>query len=78
MPGSAVAKGVLESYVRAAALELESQRFKIVVPVFVKESMEMMGMDTSHGMSAADTAEAHVAAAESAMRGQTLNVADYV
>jgi NAD(P)-dependent dehydrogenase (short-subunit alcohol dehydrogenase family) len=81
MPGSSVismANGGLESFVKAAALELGARvRVNVVSPVFVKETMEMMGMDSTHGLSAADTAKAYVAAIETDQSGQVLDVTDY-
>ncbi|MBY5991318.1 short chain dehydrogenase [Ferrimonas balearica] len=81
IPGStsvAMANGALESFVRAAALELDTLRLNVVAPVFVKETMVMMGMDPTPGVSAADTAKAYVAALEGAMHGQTLDVPDHL
>ncbi|MES0882792.1 short chain dehydrogenase [Roseibium sp. SCP14] len=82
MPGSVVistANGALESFARSAALELDrGQRVNAVSPVFVKETMEMMGMDPASGLSAADTAKAYVAAVEGEMSGKTLDAPDYV
>ncbi|MES0810839.1 short chain dehydrogenase [Roseibium sp. SCPC15] len=81
MPGSVVismANGALESFARSAALELDrGHRVNTVSPVFVKETMEMMGMDSSTGLSAADTAKAYIAAVEGGMTGQTLDAPDY-
>ena len=81
MPGSAsiaMVNGALESYARAAALELEQFRLNVVAPAFVKETMEMMGMDSASGISAADTSKAYVAAVAGDMHGQTLDVTDYL
>ncbi len=80
MPGSAaisMANGALESFVKAAALELDNVRLNVVAPAFVKETMEMMGMDSRHGLSAADTAKAYVAAVTGTMHGETLDAPDY-
>lgn len=79
LPGSAsiaMANGALESYVRAAALEIENARLNVVAPAFVKETMEMMGMDSSSGISAADTAKTYLAAIAGDMHGETLDVID--
>lgn len=79
-PGSAaisMANGALESYVRAAALEL-GVRLNVVAPIFVKETMAMMGMDTQGGLSAQDTAKAYVAALEGNMTGAILDAPDFV
>lgn len=81
MPGSAsisMVNGALESFVKAAALELNKLRLNVVAPVFVKETMEMMGMDSAGGVSAADTAKAYTAAVTGTMHGETLDVPDYV
>ena len=80
MPGSAVismANGALESYVKAVAMELESLRLNVVAPVFVKETMAMMGMDTEGGLSAADTAKAYVSAVTGEMSGETLDAPQF-
>ena len=81
MPGSAsisMVNGALESYAKAAALELENLRLNVVAPAFVKETMEMMGMDSTHGVSAADTAKAYDVAVNGQMHGETLDVPDYL
>ena len=82
MPGSAsisMVNGALEAFVKAAALELGEQlRVNAVSPQFVKETMEMMGMDSQYGISAADTAKAYRQAVEGAHNGETLAVADYL
>lgn len=78
MPGSAavsMANGALESFVRAAALELGSRpRVNVVSPAFVKETMETMGMDSTDGISAADTAKAYLEAVEGSRDGDTIAV----
>jgi len=81
MPGSAAtsaANGALNSFVKAASLDLgDKLRINAVSPVFVKETMEMMGMDSSDGMSAADTAKAYQAALEGSMTGEVIDVRHY-
>lgn len=81
IPGSAavsMANGGLESFVKAAALELGNRvRVNVVSPVFVKETMEMMGMDSAQGLSAADTAKAYLAALQTDRSGQVLDVMDF-
>ncbi|MCV0426920.1 MAG: short chain dehydrogenase [Roseibium sp.] len=81
MPGSVVlsmANGALESFARSAALELDQgHRLNTVSPSFVKETMEVLGMDPTPGLSAADTAKAYVAAVEGDMTGKTLDAQDY-
>ena len=70
--------GALESFVKAAALELDVFRLNAVSPIFVKETMAMMEIDTSGGLSASDTAKAYVAAVTGTMHGITLDAPDYV
>ena len=81
MPGSAAvsaANGAINSFVKAAALELgDKLRINAVSPVFVKETMVAMGMDGSKGMSADDTAKAYVAALEGSMNGEVVDVRDW-
>lgn len=81
MPGSAsisMVNGALESFVKAAALELDQLRLNVVAPSFVKETMLIMGMDPAHGISAADTSAVYAAAVAGNMHGETLDVADYI
>lgn len=74
-----VANGALESFAKSAALELERDlRVNTVSPVFVKETMEMMGMDSASGLSAADTAKAYEAAVEGDHNGMTLDAPNFV
>jgi NAD(P)-dependent dehydrogenase (short-subunit alcohol dehydrogenase family) len=73
-----MANGALESFVKAANLELDNIRINAVAPIFVKETMAMMGMDTKDGLSADDTAKAYIAAVTGTMRGKKLAVTDYV
>ena len=81
MPGStsiSAANGALNSFVKAASLELGATlRINAVSPIFVKETMEMMGMDSSDGMSATDTAKAYQAALEGSMTGEVIDVRKY-
>jgi NAD(P)-dependent dehydrogenase (short-subunit alcohol dehydrogenase family) len=82
IPGSAaisMVNGALESFAKAAALELGTKVLvNVVSPVFVKETMEMMGMDSTHGLSAADTAKAYLASIKTKESGTTLDVRAYV
>jgi len=82
IPGSvsvSAANGALNSFVKAAALELGSSlRVNAVSPIFVKETLEMMGMDSSTGLSASDTAKAYQAGLEGTMTGEILDVREYV
>jgi len=82
MPGSvavSMANGALEAFARAAALELDrGLRVNVVSPAFVKETMELMGMDPTPGISAVDTAKAYEAAVEGNDTGAILDAPDYV
>ncbi len=69
--------GGLESFVKAAALELNAFRLNVVSPIFVKETMVMMGVNTEEGLSAADTAKAYIAAVTGSMHGMTLDAPNY-
>ncbi|MCL9781252.1 short chain dehydrogenase [Vibrio sp. S4M6] len=81
MPGSvaiSMANGALESFSKAVSLEIgRGLRVNTVSPVFVKETMEMMGMDSSTGLSAEDTAKAYVAAVQGEHSGETLDTPDF-
>lgn len=81
MPGSAAVSavnGAINSFVKAAALELgNSLRINAVSPVFVKETMEMMGMDSREGVSAADTSKAYEAALDGSMTDEVIDVRDF-
>lgn len=69
----------LDSFVKAAAFELGSSlRVNTVSPRFVKETMEQMGMDSSSGVSAADTAKAYKHAVKSSETGKSFDVVDYI
>lgn len=65
-PGTAavaMAGGALESFVRAAALDLEGRyRVNVISPGWVAESREAMGMDPEPGIRAAELAEYYLAA----------------
>lgn len=81
MPGSAAVSMVnagLDAFAKAAALELAPRiRVNTVSPVFVKETMEQMGMDSSSGVSAADTAKGYRYAIESDVSGEAIDVRDF-
>ena len=63
--GASLVGGALESYVKAAALELKGRhRVNAVSPGWVKETMESLGMDPSPGMPAAELATYYVQAVE--------------
>lgn len=82
MPGSAAVSMVnaaLDSFAKAAALEMGSRlRVNTVSPLFVKETMELMGMDSAEGISAANTAKAYRHALEGEDTGKAIDVRDYL
>lgn len=82
MPGVAalsIVNAALDAFAKAAALDLDATlRINTVNPHFVKETMEMMGMDSGPGISAADTAKAFRYAVESHETGQMYDVPDYI
>ena len=82
MPGStsvSAANGAINSFIKAASLELgDKLRINAISPVFVKETMKMMGMDSSDGISAADTAKTYKTALEGSMTGEVFDVRNYV
>ncbi|MEW8693188.1 MAG: short chain dehydrogenase [Candidatus Thiodiazotropha endolucinida] len=82
IPGSAsvsAVNGALNSFVKAASIELgDKLRINAISPVFVKETMEKMDMDSSSGMSAANTAIAYQVVLEGQMTGAVIDVRDYV
>jgi NAD(P)-dependent dehydrogenase (short-subunit alcohol dehydrogenase family) len=81
MKGSAAISMVnagLQGFVRAAALEMpRGIRVNVVSPIWVKETMEAMGMDSPGGMPADKTALAYVQSVESKRNGETLDVRDF-
>lgn len=70
----AMVNGAVESFVRAAALDLGGHRINVVSPGWVRETMEEMGMDPEPGTPAEQVAEAYVEAVEGAMSGEVLTV----
>lgn len=82
MPGTVALSMVnagLEGFTRAAALEMpQDVRINVVSPVFVKETMEAMGMDSSPGVSALETAKAYRASLEGDYHGQVLDVREFI
>ena len=81
-PGSSATSatnGALNSFVKAAAIDLkDTLRINTVSPIFVKETMEMMGMEAGNGMSASDTAKAYQAGIEGSMTGEVIDVRCYI
>lgn len=81
MQGSAAISPVnaaIEGFVRAAALELPRDiRVNAASPVFVTETAQAMGMDTTHTLSAAMTAKTYLASVAGNMSGQVLDAREY-
>jgi len=78
--GSSVSmvNGAIEAFVGAAALEIpHGIRINVVSPVFVKEAMEAMGMDSSSGMSAEKVANAYMESVEGKRNGEILDVRSF-
>jgi NAD(P)-dependent dehydrogenase (short-subunit alcohol dehydrogenase family) len=78
MPGSSSVSMVnagVEGFVRAAALEMQRAiRVNAVSPVFVKETLEAMGMDNSKGMPAEKVALAYKEGVEGQRNGEVIDV----
>ena len=81
MPGSSSISMVnagVEGFVRAAALEMRrGMRVNAVSPIWVKETMEAMGMDSSSGMPAEKVALAYKESVEGHRNGEVLDVRDF-
>ena len=80
IPGSTVvslANGGLEGFIRAASMEIEGVRLNAISPIFVKETMEMMGMDSSTGIPAADLAKIYQAVLEGNFHGKIIDVRQF-
>ena len=60
----------IEAFVRGADLELAGMNINAVSPSFAKETMEMMGMDSSSGTPAIEFARLYMQAIESGDSGQ--------
>ncbi|TKG97024.1 short chain dehydrogenase [Puteibacter caeruleilacunae] len=64
----------LEAFVRGAGLELNDMTVNAVSPSFAKETMELMGMDSSTGVPAIEFAKLYKQAIESGKSGQIYHV----
>lgn len=82
MPGSSSISMVnagIEGFVRAAALEIQRGiRVNAVSPIWVKETLETMGMDSSEGMPAERVALAYKESVEGRRNGEVLDVRHFV
>jgi NAD(P)-dependent dehydrogenase (short-subunit alcohol dehydrogenase family) len=68
----------VEAFVRAAALEMDRGiRVNAVSPIWVKETMEAMGMDSSSGMPAEKVAKAYKESVEGHRNGEVLDVRNF-
>jgi NAD(P)-dependent dehydrogenase (short-subunit alcohol dehydrogenase family) len=71
----AMAGGALESFGRAAALDLDGRhRVNVVSPRWVKETMTARGVDPGPGIAAAEVARAYVEVVEGDMTGQVIEL----
>ncbi len=81
IPGSSsisMANAGIEGFVRAAALEMQrGLRVNAVSPVWVKETMEAMGMDSSGGMPAEKVAFAYKESVAGQRNGEVLDVREF-
>lgn len=81
IPGSSSISMVnagLEGFVRAAALEMpRGLRVNVGSPIFVKETMEAMGMDSSSGMPAERVALAYRESVEGQRNGEVIDVREF-
>ncbi|BDD01087.1 short chain dehydrogenase [Persicobacter psychrovividus] len=64
----------IEGYARAVSLELDQQKIQVVSPGWVKETMEMMGMDSSEGTAASEVATYYLKALTVEESGTVLQV----
>lgn len=64
----------LEAFVRGAALEMKNMTINAVSPSFAKETMELMGMDSSTGVPAIEFAKLYKEAIESGKSGKVYHV----
>lgn len=82
IPGAttlSVACAAIEAFVRSAALEdTNGIRINAVSPAFVKETMELFGMDSSSGISARDTASVYKELIDTKANGIVANVPDFM
>lgn len=64
----------LEAFVRGAALEIKDMTINAVSPSFAKETMELMGMDSSTGVPAIEFAKLYKLAVEEGKSGEVYRV----
>ena len=74
MAAIAMATAAVNAFVGAAALELkDDKRINAVSPGFVKETMEMLGMDSTYGIPADDVATYYKASVAGQGNGEVFN-----
>jgi NAD(P)-dependent dehydrogenase (short-subunit alcohol dehydrogenase family) len=82
IPGSSsvsMVNAAVEGFVRAAALEMRGGiRVNAVSPIFVKETLEAMGMDSSKDIPAEKVALAYKESVEGRRNGEVIDVRDFV
>ncbi|WP_430814777.1 short chain dehydrogenase [Carboxylicivirga sp. RSCT41] len=64
----------LEAFVRGAALEMKNMTINAISPSFAKETMELMGMDSSAGVPAIEFAKLYKQAIEEGKSGEVYHV----
>jgi NADP-dependent 3-hydroxy acid dehydrogenase YdfG len=64
----------LEAFLRGAALEIKDMTINAVSPSFAKETMELMGMDSSTGVPAIEFAKLYKLAVEEGKSGEVYRV----
>lgn len=64
----------LEAFVRGAALEMKDMTINAVSPSFAKETMELMGMDSSTGVPAIEFAKLYKLAIEEGKTGEIYRI----
>lgn len=75
VPAVALVNGAIDSFVRAAALDLpRGIRINVVSPPFIEETAAQMGMAGKGGATAATAARAYVSLIEGSATGQIIEV----
>ncbi|WP_196889465.1 short chain dehydrogenase [Aureivirga sp. CE67] len=74
----AVACSSVDALVRTLALEESDLRINAVSPAYVKETMELFGLDSFNGISAHDTAKVYEYIIENEMHGEIVDVVSFL
>ncbi len=64
----------LEAFVRGAALEMQTMKINAVSPSFAKETMELMGMDSSTGVPSIEFAKLYLRAIDEGRSGNIYRI----